>query len=96
MIELHPRAIAQYQQRVAALTEALRDTGTHREPALVTLRGLIGRIDVTPLPGRGQVALTAHGLIAGLVDYATRKQAVNSSAILMVAGEGFEPPTLGL
>jgi predicted ATPase len=74
VIELHPRAILEYQKRVATLTEALRDGGADREPALATLRGLIGRIDVTPLPGRGEVALTAHGLIAGLVDYATRKQ----------------------
>jgi site-specific DNA recombinase len=96
VIELHPRAIAKYQQRVAALTEALRDGSANREAALGTLRGLIDRIDVTPLAARGQVALTAHGLIAGFVDYATRKQAVNDSAILMVAGEGFEPPTLGL
>ena len=96
VIELHPRAIAQYQERVAALTEALRDAGPDRESALTTLRRLIGRIEVAPLPARGQVALTAHGLIAGLVDYATRKQAANDSAISMVAGEGFEPPTLGL
>ena len=96
VIELHPRAILQYQARIASLTEALRDGGTERQPALVTLPGLIDRIDLTPLPGRGQVALIAHGLIAGLVDYATRKQAVNGSAAMMVAGEGFEPPTLGL
>jgi site-specific DNA recombinase len=96
VIELHPRAILQYQQRVETLTEALRDSGADRDPALATLRSLLDRIEVTPLPGRGQVALTAHGLIAGLVDYATRKQAVNDSAISMVAGEGFEPPTLGL
>jgi site-specific DNA recombinase len=96
VIELHPRAILKYQERVAKLTEALNDGGADREPALATFRGLIGRIDVTPLPGRGQVALTAHGLIAGLVDYATRKQAVNGSATMVVAGEGFEPPTLGL
>lgn len=96
VIELQHRAIAQYQERVAALTEALRDAGPDREPALTTLRRLIGRIEVVPLPARGQVALTAHGLIAGLVDYATRKQAANDSAISMVAGEGFEPPTLGL
>jgi hypothetical protein len=96
VIELHPRAIAQYQQRVAALTEALHDGSADREAALGTLRGLIDRIDVTPLPARGEVTLTAHGLIAGFVDYATRKQAVNASAISVVAGEGFEPPTLGL
>jgi site-specific DNA recombinase len=96
VIELHPRAIARYQERVAALTEALRDGAADREVALATLRGLVDRIDVMPLPTRGEVALTAHGLIAGLVDYATRKQAVNDSAVLMVAGEGFEPPTLGL
>ncbi|MGH7088386.1 MAG: recombinase family protein [Stellaceae bacterium] len=96
-IELHPRAIARYQQRVAALTEALRDTGSDAgAAALSTLRGLVDRIDITPLPARGAVALTAHGLIAGLVDYATRKQAVNGDAASMVAGEGFEPQTLGL
>ena len=95
VIELHPRAILEYQKRVATLTEALQG-GAARDPALATLRDLLDRIDVAPLPARGEVALTAHGLIAGLVDYATRKQAVNASAISMVAGEGFEPPTLGL
>jgi len=48
------------------------------------------RIDITPFPACRQVALTAHGLIAGLVDYATRKQATNDSALSMVvAGEGY-------
>jgi len=96
VIELHPRAIARYQERVVALTDALRDGNPERAAAVTILRSLVDRIDVTPLPARGQVALTAHGLIAGLVDYATRKQAVNDSAVSMVAGEGFEPPTLGL
>ena len=96
VIELHPRAIARYQERVAALTSVLSDGNPDRATAITIIRSLVDRIEVTPLNGRGQVALTAHGLIAGLIDYATRKQAVNGSAVLMVAGEGFEPPTLGL
>jgi site-specific DNA recombinase len=95
VIELHPRAISRYQERVAALTEALRGENPEREAAIAILRSLVDRIDVTPLPARGQVALTAYGLIAGLVDYATRKQAVNDSTVMVVAGEGLEPPTLG-
>lgn len=91
MIELHPRAIARYQERVAALTDALRDGNPERAAVVTILRRLVDRIDVTPLLARGQVAPTAHGLIARVVDYATRKQAVNNSAMLMVAGEGFEP-----
>ena len=96
VIELHPRAIARYQERVAALTDTLRDGNFEREAVAAILRGLVDRIDVTPLPARGQVALTAHGLIAGVVEYAARKQAVNDSTVMVVAGEGFEPPTLGL
>jgi hypothetical protein len=96
LIELHPRAIARYQERVAALADALRDGNSEREAAIAILRGLVDRINVAPLPARGQVALTAHGLIAGVIEYATRKQAVNDSAVKVVAGEGFEPPTLGL
>ena len=98
LVELHPRAIARYQERVAALTDLLRaaDPSSSAELA-ATLRGLVDRIDVTPLPARGQAALTAHGLIAGLVDYASRRErAMNQCAISGVAGEGFEPPTLGL
>jgi len=94
MIELHPRAIARYQARVAALTDALRDGNPERTAVVTILRGLLDRIDVTPLAGAR--SSRADGLIAGVVDYATRKQAVNDSAISMVAGEGFEPPTLGL
>jgi len=95
VIELHPSAIARYQGRVATLLAALREDGPDRETALDTLRGLVERIDVNSLPERGQVALVAHGLIAGVVDYATRKQGT-SLAIQVVAGEGLEPPTLGL
>ena len=94
VIELHPRAIARYQERVAGLTAALRNNSSLE--ALTMMRGLVDRIDVRPLPARGRVALTAHGLIAGLVGYAIRKETVIDHAAIAVAGEGFEPPTLGL
>jgi hypothetical protein len=40
----------------------------------------------------------AHGLLPRILAYATEQQqrAVNGLTIKLVAGEGFEPPTLGL
>jgi hypothetical protein len=43
VIELHPRAIARYQERVAALTETLRGGNPEREAAIAILRSLVDR-----------------------------------------------------
>jgi hypothetical protein len=47
---------------------------------------------------RGRVAtITAHGLLPRVLAFATQRQrAVNEMTVPMIAGEGLEPPTLGL
>ena len=89
VIELHPAAIARYQERVATLASALRQGEPGRAGALETLRSLVEQIEVIPLPERGKVQLVAHGLIAGVVEYTTRRTADGVLSVQVVAGERY-------
>ena len=61
------------------------------------IRRLVDHIDAIPGAERGQFELTAYGSLAELTAITTaKKRSANKSSVSLVAGEGFEPPTLGL
>jgi site-specific DNA recombinase len=70
------------------------DAGLERAQAL--LRPLTRRIEVHPLPGRGKVDLELHADLAAVLALANPPPAGAPGTVMMVAGEGFEPPTKGL
>ena len=66
-----------------------------RSEAVRLIRRLVDHVDVIPAAERGgPIELPAHGRLAELTVLA--KRVGNGSPVQVVAGEGFEPPTLGL
>jgi site-specific DNA recombinase len=97
VVGIHPRTVDVYRRAVSELETTIACDAAGRGEAMEAVRSLVSRIDVHPLPERGQFQLKVHGLIAALLTLpsATNKQGTRGT-VMMVAGEGFEPPTLGL
>lgn len=97
VIELHPQLPALYERKVKALREALMEGESARAEAIGALRAIITDITVKPGAGRGEVFLELHGSIPAVLSFASAKEGTkHDSTVLMVAAEGFEPPTKGL
>jgi hypothetical protein len=65
--------------------------------ATAILRDLIDRLVPRPSAARGEFELELHGLLAGLIRFATGKPPARSSVVLergflLAEGGGFEPP----
>ncbi len=106
---VHPSMGTFYRERVADLAEALTDP-KHRERAAGILRGLIDKIEFTPVikHGRKTQAVSLKGKIAGILALSQARQSktppsdedgaelVRDSVTKLVAGIGFEPMTFRL
>ena len=57
---------------------------------------IIRSLDVLPQQGRGQIELHVCGALAELLNLPNRRPGEPPNAVMMVAEEGFEPPTHGL
>jgi len=95
----HPRLADVYRQKVAQLHDALADP-QDREEAIEILRGLIEKVSVRPT-GKGRAfEVELVGEIANMIALSpgaeTACKEPYRSSVKVVAGEGFEPPTLGL
>jgi site-specific DNA recombinase len=95
----HPRLADVYRDKISQLHGALADP-QDREEAIGILRGLIEKISVRPT-GRGRsFEVELVGEIANMVALSPGAETVcrepYRSSVKVVAGEGFEPPTLGL
>ena len=90
-VSLHPGIAEHYRRVVSDLAQALHcnDSEAAAE-ARDLVRRLIETVVVTPLPERGQYALTVQGKIAALVNQD------GDCTILVGAGAGFEPATFRL
>jgi site-specific DNA recombinase len=95
----HPRLAELYQDKVARLHVALAEAD-ERDEALEILRGLIERVVVRPSATDRSFEIELVGEIANMVALLPgAESAVQDpyrSSVKVVAGEGFEPPTLGL
>ncbi len=102
---VHPTMANRYRKEVENLRQAL-DRKDARAEASEHLRGLIGKIVLTPEPGRKDLRIDLHGDLAGILQIASQKQArpgktldlsvSGPNKIALVAGAGFEPATFGL
>jgi len=95
----HPKLTELYRDKVARLHVALEEIG-ERDEALAILRSLIDRVVVRPNQKDRSFEIELVGEIANMVALLpgaenTGKEPYRSS-VKVVAGEGFEPPTLGL
>ena len=104
---LHPNLAELYRRQIKNLHEALNAQDSRTEAAEI-LRGIIERINVTPL-GRGSFEIDLTGDIVNMIEFAesgtqTEKAAskeaaipdVYRSSVKVVAGVGFEPTTFRL
>jgi DNA invertase Pin-like site-specific DNA recombinase len=95
---VHPAMAKRYRQEVENLRKALENQDARTEAA-DHLRELIGKIVLTPEPGRDDLRIDLHGDLAGILQIASQKKArpgktLDSSAsgpstIALVAGVRF-------
>jgi site-specific DNA recombinase len=93
---LHPRLADLYREKVARLQEELNRNEIRIEAAEV-IRDLIREIRL--VPENGQLEIELIGDLTAILAFANgspRRTMPTGVQITMVAGEGFEPPTLGL
>ncbi len=100
VVELHPQAAERYRDQLDALDKALAGGDEARQNAANTLRALLARIEVHPGERRGETHLMVHGRIEELLSLTRTKPGEGNNTVartaMMVAAEGFEPPTKGL
>ena len=82
--------------KLGAEPSNLSGDSARREEAVAIIRSLVTKIEIRPTAERGRTEILVHGALAGLINLATRAPGEPVRTVLMVAGEGFEPPTLGL
>jgi site-specific DNA recombinase len=97
VVDAHPGAIEAYTRAIDRLSQTL--TEQRDADSVDQLRRLVDRIVITRGAQGSPVEITLYGRLAELLDLPSRTSARNirqTSSTLVVAGEGFEPPTLGL
>jgi site-specific DNA recombinase len=93
--KINPKAADLYRQKVCDLRATLNADSEARQEAASILRSLVDKIVLHPGQRRGDMAIELHGQIASVLALDHQKE--DAEVMLMVvAGEGFEPPTKGL
>lgn len=96
---MHPNIGGLYAKKVGELPALLTDDAT-RTQAMDIIRSLIDRIEVTAGVERGKPNVVLIGALAAILAFTQNNNAAliseNGGRILLVAGEGFEPPTFRL
>lgn len=96
LVRMNPRLADLYQEKVARLHEELNRAPIRAEAASI-LRGLISEIRLIPQNGELEIELIGEVTsILALASEGPRQLSAAGAKITMVAGEGLEPPTLGL
>ncbi len=96
VVELHPASIEAYRRKITELQLALESDGQARSVAAAEIRSLVTSIEVMPREGRGKFELSVNGALAELLNLPFRKPGEPLNTVMVVAEEGFEPPTQGL
>jgi site-specific DNA recombinase len=90
VVELHPQAVQRFKDNVEALAKILSDKDGLPDLEIAgTFRSLVESVIVQPRKAGNEYVVNIRGYLASLMG-------VEPSALLMVAGEGLEPPTPGL
>jgi site-specific DNA recombinase len=90
VVELHPQAVQRFKDNIEALAKILSDKdGLPDLEISGTFRSLVESVIVQPRKAGEEYVVNIWGYLASLMG-------VGPSALLMVAGEGLEPPTPGL
>jgi site-specific DNA recombinase len=98
-VELHPNIAELYGRKVAELQTLLTDESS-RPQAMELIRAMIDRIEVHKGEERGKPEVILIGALSEILAFTQGDTAAalngDNGRVLMVAGEGFEPPTHGL
>ncbi|NJN69834.1 MAG: hypothetical protein HC801_05895 [Nitrospira sp.] len=70
---VHPTMAHRYRQQVENLRQTLERSDCRAEAA-GHLRALIGKIVLTPVPGRNDLQIDLHGDLAGILQIASQKR----------------------
>ncbi|RDD60498.1 recombinase family protein [Ferruginivarius sediminum] len=98
VVPLHPNLPELYRRKVAELETALKDDATKAE-AVEILRSMVDHIAIHPRrTANTGVDIELHGQLAAIINTARPENSRPGRArtVLVVAGEGLEPPTHGL
>lgn len=90
IIELRPKAVDKFREDIEALADILKSRGAEPTPELaIRFREVVSNVTVYPrLPGE-EYRYEIKGWLTAIAG-------PELSAVLVVAEEGFEPPTQGL
>jgi site-specific DNA recombinase len=90
VVELHPQAVQRFRENIEALAKILSDKDCLPDLEISgTFRSLVESVVVQPRKAGEEYVVNIRGYLASLMG-------IEPSALLMVAGEGLEPPTPGL
>jgi site-specific DNA recombinase len=96
VVDIHPGAMEAYTRAVDDLAAALAAGGERQAGAAALIRRLVDKIEIRPM-GRGRPPeVTLYGRLAELLSSVTTVHRAFATQASLVAGEGLEPPTLGL
>ena len=95
--DIHPNVADIYRRKVARLAEAL-DHPEDRDAAAVAIRGLIGRIVLTPGEKWAEMDATLHGDLGAILEWTGAGNGkiditMPEMSVSVVAGAGFRPAT---
>jgi hypothetical protein len=94
-VTIHPGVIEAYTRAVDDLRTALAAEPQHQAEAVAIIRALIQRVEIAPqAEAEDGFEVTAYGCLAELL--APNRNKSGTVTVKLVAGEGLEPPTLGL
>ncbi len=82
---VHPAMAQRYRLEVKNLRKALEHKDVRAEPA-EHLRALIGKIVLTPEPGREDLRIHLHGDLAGILSIASQKVRPGKTPFLVTSG----------
>src|SRR5262249_4553006 len=95
VMSFHPAVIDVYSRAIDDLRSTLRVEQHHHAEWIALLRQLIERIEIAPnVDAESGFEITAYGALATLLKPQTTAR--TNPTVALVAGEGLEPPTLGL
>ena len=98
--DIHPNIADLYRHKVVRLAEAL-DHLEDRNAAAAAIRGLIGRIVLTPGPKWAEMDAVLHGDLGTILEWTGGRDGktdipMREMSVSVVAGPGFEPATFRL
>jgi len=96
VVDIHPGAVDAFTRAIEDLQTTIAADPVHLGEAAAKLRRLIEKVEVIYATDGTGFELRVHGRLAELIALPGQNAARTNRTVSVVAGEGLEPPTLGL